>query len=95
MDPFFGNTSAPTTINSAGNFDSNSIFSVDDPNFQWYTSIEDNLEAQKLLAAAIAHNDQYRFDDDQKRKLEMLEDIVQQTPAKASREHLFFLEDPF
>ncbi|CAG8472061.1 1227_t:CDS:10 [Diversispora eburnea] len=46
--------------------------------------IEDNLEAQKLLAAAIAHNNQYRFDDDQKRKLEMLEDIVQQSPSKAS-----------
>ncbi|CAG8544896.1 15368_t:CDS:10 [Acaulospora colombiana] len=56
-----------------------------DPTFTWdFTSIEDNIEAQKLLVAAITRNDQYRFDDDQKRKLEMLEDIVQQTPSKAN-----------
>ncbi|CAG8722319.1 32185_t:CDS:2, partial [Racocetra persica] len=71
MDPFF----------------SNAVFSLnDDSNFPWdFTSIEDNVEAQKLLAAAIAHNDQYRFDEDQKRKLEMLEDAAQQTPSKANK----------
>ncbi|CAG8483968.1 18413_t:CDS:2, partial [Racocetra fulgida] len=70
MDPYF----------------SNAVFSLnDDSNFPWdFTSIEDNVEAQKLLAAAIAHNDQYRFDEDQKRKLEMLEDAAQQTPSKAT-----------
>ncbi|CAG8572500.1 39380_t:CDS:2 [Gigaspora margarita] len=58
---------------------------MSDSNFPWdFTSLEDNAEAQKLLAAAIAHNDQYRFDEDQKRKLEMLEDAAQQTPSKAS-----------
>ncbi|RIA99508.1 hypothetical protein C1645_730777 [Glomus cerebriforme] len=55
-----------------------------DNNFPWDFTLEDNLEAQKLLAAAIAHNDQYRYDDDQKRKLEMLEDAVQQNPSKVS-----------
>ncbi|CAB4377682.1 PAP1-domain-containing protein [Rhizophagus irregularis] len=76
MDPFF---SAST------NFDnSNSVFSMNDNNFPWDFTLEDNLEAQKLLAAAIAHNDQYRYDDDQKRKLEMLEDVVQQNPSKVS-----------
>ncbi|CAG8660616.1 13175_t:CDS:2 [Dentiscutata erythropus] len=58
---------------------------MSDSNFPWdFASLEDNVEAQKLLAAAIAHNDQYRFDEDQKRKLEMLEDAAQQTPSKAS-----------
>jgi len=75
MDPFF----------SATNFDnSNSVFNMNDNNFSWDFTLEDNLEAQKLLAAAIAHNDQYRYDDDQKRKLEMLEDAVQQNPSKVS-----------
>jgi hypothetical protein len=76
MDPFF----------STSNFDnSNSVFNMNDGNFPWDFTLEDNLEAQKLLAAAIAHNDQYRYDDDQKRKLEMLEDVVQQNPSKVSR----------
>jgi hypothetical protein len=48
--------------------------------------LEDNLEAQNLLAAAIASNDQYRYEDEAtKRKLDRLEDIVQQTPLKANR----------
>ncbi|RHZ80237.1 hypothetical protein Glove_138g6 [Diversispora epigaea] len=87
MDPFYTTMSTPTTTttNNGGYDTSNSLYSVGDPNFPWeFASIEDNLEAQKLLAAAIAHNDQYRFEDDQKRKLEMLEDIVQQSPSKAS-----------
>ena len=77
MDPFFATST---------NFDnSNAVFSMGDNSFPWDFTLEDNLEAQKLLAAAIAHNDQYRYDDDQKRKLEMLEDAVQQNPSKVSR----------
>ncbi|CAG8763632.1 6847_t:CDS:2, partial [Acaulospora morrowiae] len=76
MDPFFTAT---------GNFNVSDVFSIGDPTLPWdFTTIEDNIEAQKLLVAAIAHNQQYRFDDDQKRKLEMLEDIAQQTPSKAN-----------
>ncbi|GBB92424.1 hypothetical protein RclHR1_02000005 [Rhizophagus clarus] len=75
MDPFFSTT----------NFDnSNSVFNMNDNNFPWDFTLEDNLEAQKLLAAAIAHNDQYRYDEDQKRKLEMLEDVAQQNPSKVN-----------
>jgi len=76
MDPFY-----PTSTN----FDSsNAVFNMGDTSFPWDFTLEDNLEAQKLLAAAIAHNDQYRYDDDQKRKLEMLEDAVQQNPSKVN-----------
>ena len=77
MDPFYSTST---------NFDSsNAVFNMGDNSFPWDFTLEDNLEAQKLLAAAIAHNDQYRYDDDQKRKLEMLEDAVQQNPSKVSR----------
>jgi len=76
MDPFYSTST---------NFDSsNTVFNMGDNSFPWDFTLEDNLEAQKLLAAAIAHNDQYRYDDDQKRKLEMLEDAVQQNPSKVS-----------
>jgi len=54
--------------------------------YSWdLTSLEDNIEAQKLLAAAIASNDRYRYEEDAKRKLDLLEDFIQQTPTKASR----------
>jgi len=60
-------------------------FAMADP-YSWdLTSLEDNIEAQKLLAAAIASNDRYRYEEDAKRKLDLLEDFIQQTPAKASR----------
>ncbi|CAG8501185.1 3334_t:CDS:2 [Paraglomus brasilianum] len=53
--------------------------------YSWdLTSLEDNIEAQKLLAAAIASNDRYRYEEDAKRKLDLLEDFIQQTPTKAS-----------
>ncbi|CAG8533922.1 10048_t:CDS:2 [Funneliformis caledonium] len=75
MEPYYPST----------NFDnSDSVFGMGDSNFPWDFNLEDNFEAQKLLAAAIAHNDQYRYDEDQKRKLEMLEDITQQNPSKVS-----------
>ena len=79
MDPFF---------TTSTNFDtSESVYNMGDSTFSWDFNFEDNLEAQKLLAAAIAHNDQYRYDEDQKRKLEMLEDITQQNPSKVSRKY--------
>ncbi|CAG8566737.1 10126_t:CDS:2, partial [Paraglomus occultum] len=59
-------------------------FAMADP-YSWdLTSLEDNIEAQKLLAAAIASNDRYRYEEDAKRKLDLLEDFIQQTPTKAS-----------
>ncbi|RUS27774.1 hypothetical protein BC938DRAFT_482748 [Jimgerdemannia flammicorona] len=62
---------------------------VDETGFDWdYSAIDDNIEAQKLLAAAITSN---RFhsgmpDESEKRKLEELEDAVQRSPTKAMRE---------
>ena len=51
-----------------------------------FTSLESNPEAQEFLADAIASNNRYRTDDEQKRKLETLGDIAQQLPTKANRE---------
>lgn len=62
---------------------------VDETGFDWdYSSIEDNLEAQKLLAAAISSNTKLRGtagDENEKRKIEELEDTVQRSPTKAMR----------
>nr|CAG8490626.1 13304_t:CDS:2 [Entrophospora candida] len=75
MDPFF-----PTSTNIDS---SNPIISLSDLAAWDFTSLEDNPEAQKFLIDAIVSNDQYRDDDDQKRKLETLGDIIQQLPSKA------------
>ncbi|RUS17450.1 hypothetical protein BC937DRAFT_89964 [Endogone sp. FLAS-F59071] len=64
-----------------------SSYMVDETGFDWdYSSIEDNLEAQKLLAAAITSNTKFRSaagDENEKRKIEELEDTVQRSPTKA------------
>ncbi|KAG9289935.1 hypothetical protein G9A89_010241 [Geosiphon pyriformis] len=84
MNPLYNSNSPFASTSSETSAVPAPAFTIDDFNTWDFSSIEDNIEAQKLLAAAIAHNDQYRFEDDSKRKLELLEDIITQVPVKAN-----------